>query len=555
MGLSPSPRRFSDRRQAANAPGPFAARPWRAWLSTALGVGLIALVWLGAGCERARRPKGRLGDAGQADTQGDLIRSVADSLGRLEEFDSSQMIPQVRDRLNQWVLSERPDVPWSRDPLVDSVAGDLAQQGEVKSLDSTQYSVGDVLHLQSTVWLRDIGRRLQTGSFDDLETAERLFDWTVRNLQLAPDKPPGEAPLHAPREILLTSRATAEERAWIFSLLARQCGLDVLMLALPPADDPAQPASSPAQPEQADSPGAGPKRAAPRPWAAALALDDKLYVFDPGLGLPIPGPSGKRTATLAELAADDSLLRALDLDARHRYPVTAEQLRGVIPWIEASPEFLARRMRLVESRLAGANKLALSVAPTALAARLATAPQLAPGAIWPLAYELRRQRTPLAPALAETLGKELAFLKAQPQLAAGRALEFKGDWDGPRGARALLLSARPSDIDLREKKLPPAARAALEAAKQNATFWLGTMAFEERDYPVAIDYFGKRMLFEAPGGVLAQAAQYNLARAYEANGEPSKAIELYDDDDSPQRHGNRLRARRLRAAAAGSAAR
>jgi hypothetical protein len=40
-------------------------------------------------------------------------------------------------------------------------------------------------------------------------------------------------------------------------------------------------------------------------------------------------------------------------------------------------------------------------------------------------------------------------------------------------------------------------------------------------------------------------ARYNLARSYEALGETEKAIALYEADDSPQRHGNRLRAKWL----------
>jgi tetratricopeptide (TPR) repeat protein len=50
----------------------------------------------------------------------------------------------------------------------------------------------------------------------------------------------------------------------------------------------------------------------------------------------------------------------------------------------------------------------------------------------------------------------------------------------------------------------------------------------------------------APDGPWTAAAQYNLGRAYEANGQLQKAIELYEDDDSPQRLGNLLRARRLK---------
>jgi hypothetical protein len=50
------------------------------------------------------------------------------------------------------------------------------------------------------------------------------------------------------------------------------------------------------------------------------------------------------------------------------------------------------------------------------------------------------------------------------------------------------------------------------------------------------------------------AARFALAQLYEALGQPERAAALYAADDSPQRHGNRLRARWLSAAAAAPAA-
>ncbi|GAG96848.1 unnamed protein product, partial [marine sediment metagenome] len=45
-------------------------------------------------------------------------------------------------------------------------------------------------------------------------------------------------------------------------------------------------------------------------------------------------------------------------------------------------------------------------------------------------------------------------------------------------------------------------------------------------------------------------ARYNLARAYEVAGQLDKARAIYLADQSPQSHGNRLRARWLERAAA-----
>ena len=50
-----------------------------------------------------------------------------------------------------------------------------------------------------------------------------------------------------------------------------------------------------------------------------------------------------------------------------------------------------------------------------------------------------------------------------------------------------------------------------------------------------------------PGGPWTFGARYNLARTYETLGDITRARELLnEDDDSPQKHGNWLRAKLLR---------
>ena len=178
---------------------------------------LAASILLGGllfcGCDRSSKAA-HSGPLRSGDSHGDLIKSVASSINHLEEFDSNEMSRQVCDQLNQWVLNEHPEVDWRRDPLVDTLPAEFRGLEEVKQLDSSTYTPTDVAFLQESIWLRDIAKRTQAGAFDDLETAERLFDWTVRNLQLAAEaEDPARRVYHAPRETLLTSRATAQERA------------------------------------------------------------------------------------------------------------------------------------------------------------------------------------------------------------------------------------------------------------------------------------------------------------------------------------------------------
>jgi hypothetical protein len=95
----------------------------------------------------------------------------------------------------------------------------------------------------------------------------------------------------------------------------------------------------------------------------AVRVGQELYLFDPQLGLPIPAPGGIKVdqagqldiypATLSQAATNVEVLRQMDVPSGRSYPVKTSQAKQVVVLIEASPTYLARRMKLIESRLAG----------------------------------------------------------------------------------------------------------------------------------------------------------------------------------------------------------
>jgi hypothetical protein len=326
----------------------------------------------------------------------------------------------------------------------------------------------------------------------------------------------------------------------VFILLARQQGLDVVMLGLADEDGKSV-----------------------RPWLPALVSDDNLYLFDCRLSLPIPGPVPNSVATLAQVMADEKLLGRLDLDADHPYPVRPDDLKHVMAYVEGSPASLSHRMALVESRLTGKHKMKLTSPGSTLADRIKRLPHVAEVKLWPVPFEVSHSKAGRSAEQTRLAVREMVLYQAMPTLKRGRALHFKGEYEGLQGAKASYLNARPPDEYLDDFKLPPEtvkkipveAIAKVEAAqillmregKQNASFWIGLIFFEQKDYPNAIDFFANRTLGAGPTSRWTSAARYNLARTYEAAGEVPKAIELYESDtDGPQSHGDRLRARWLK---------
>lgn len=512
-------------------------------------------------------------------TLSSLPRGVADWPGSRDPLLLScpqpEMLGQIVDRLNQWARSQPPAAGWQRDRLVDQLPEPLARLPMVQDLGRKEFSSYDGFVLREALWLREIAARVRGETTDELSAAGRLFDWTVRNIQLEASRPDRLPQL--PWETLFFGRGTALERAWVFLLLARQEHLDAFLLAVP---DPDAPQVSPAG-----------------PWWVAVLIAGRLYLFEPALGLPIPAPGGLRLggggtleiqpATLDEVAADDALLRRLDLEPENPYPLSAADLKQMVAYVEAAPWNLSARMMLLQGRLAGKRTLKLVASPAAQAARLQDHPQIAEVRLWSYPYEvvLRRQRA-LPDEIRSQLLAWLPYYTPWPwdsvnTLARARVLHLKGRFEDEQGAISAYQELRFSEqqLELLRKEMladfeaaqrpAPATDAAqqplvgipdlqtaarevelriqlLRRITQDAGYWLGLITLERGNYAAAIDWLAVRTLEASPDGLWTAGAHYNLARAYEASGRPREAISEYlANTGAPGHYGEFLRARWL----------
>jgi len=133
----------------------------------------------------------------------------------------------------------------------------------------------------------------------------------------------------------------------------------------------------------------------------------------------------------------------------------------------------------------------------------------------------------------------------------GRLREFRGDLEGPAGAKAAYLAARPSRraVAAAVAALPQdqaaAATRGLVRMKEDATYWLGLLTLSEGQFEAAIDYLGRMTLEASPDSRWTDAARVNLAAALVELGRVGEAATLLEEDGSPQRFGSRLLARRI----------
>ena len=166
---------------------------------------------------------------------------------------------------------------------------------------------------------------------------------------------------------------------------------------------------------------------------------------------------------------------------------------------------------------------------------------------------------------------EFAPFAERPLLWKARVLHFQGHKDIRVAERGDALAmpreghddalrfyqsptVRPSDITIAKEE--PAKQEVNRLAKADASYWLGLLSYDRGNYSIAASWLGDRTLDRDPKGKWANGARYNLARAYEADGKLEESIKLLESDpeDAPQRHGNLVRAKRLKAKKAADAA-
>lgn len=458
-------------------------------------------------------------------------------------------LARLTESFNRWLRSRKKVEPQPLASLVDSLPESLRNDPRLKdhlspeALTRNSFANHEGQLIQEAVWCRDIAGWAAGAEFDPLPRARRLFDWTVRNVTLT-DSP--RVLNHRPWHTLAAGVGTSAQRAWVFCQLCRQQRIDACVLTLPPAEG-----------EQNE-------------WLWCGAIDHgQLYLFDPQLGLEIASNEGG-VATLEEVIADDDLLRSLDLEDSP-YPATSGQAKQAVACVVADTTSLSSRAADLEKQQSGKSAIVLHTDADALAEELQEIPGVASAALWEHPFNNLRRRLRLASAttaLAESARSAAAsdfqpFAWA-PRLWKARMLHLRGMVETEREARKkgvlhdpindhraaaqlyLHRSVRPSEKLLgRGDQTDPELLSIRRRNKTDATYWLGLLKFEQGQPAQSIAWLENKVLSREEAQRRATGIRYNLARAYEALSENEKAAELLEGDDSPQKHGNRLRARRL----------
>ncbi|MDO4573870.1 MAG: hypothetical protein Q4D98_01500 [Planctomycetia bacterium] len=314
-----------------------------------------------------------------------------------------------------------------------------------------------------------------TISAEALDRVEAIFHWTVRNVVL-PENEAERRLLKTPLEVLLTGRGTVLDRAWLFSLLARQQGMDVIFIETP-----------------ASTGG--------RLFCGFVGTHG-ISLFDPEAGCAISGPDGT-PVTWNQVRENPELLNAFQQKQGRKETFSAENLNAARAFVEASPWYVSLRMRVLQAWLTGKNQAVLTAEPTAIADRVKALGGLETLAVWSYPYEVRIWR---AMDMQATSRLEMQiYLPFYCDLGGvfpmwrGRLLYLKGVLTGPLSATFYYQKARISDKELdrlahSDDNPGPVYLDLLRRIRLDASYFLGNISEAVGNEPSAREYYEVHVL-------------------------------------------------------------
>jgi hypothetical protein len=232
--------------------------------------------------------------------------------------------------------------------------------GELTEVDSSKFTALDAHYLESCYQLAQVVRALDMKGLPNLEQARKVFAWVVRQVNLVERTHPlpfttEEDALLPPQLVLQLGRGTARERAVLFLALLQQLGLDGCVIAIPP----------PGKKDRQKGTTywvSGVRIARAEKGRAGRMVPPGIYLFDPRLGIPLPGPQGKGVARLQDVIKDPEAVRGGFEDAAPQ-SVVPEGIGRAEVALACPLSALSPRMRYLQKQLSTELKVVLAADP------------------------------------------------------------------------------------------------------------------------------------------------------------------------------------------------
>jgi hypothetical protein len=461
-------------------------------------------------------------------------------------------------KLNQY-FEGSPQVEYQLDPAPRQYLATQFPPNMLKDLENKNWTLRDARHLEDCMMYYGIATRVaETG--ENIDRVRRVFDWVVRQIQLVPPgaRIAGRLPhvFARPYDVLMRGMATEEngfwaERAWLFMALCRQLDIDTGLITYSKSNTLDSRAPVDTGPLSSAK---GPK--SPIVWICAALIDDKMYLFDARLGLPVPGPDGTGVATLEDALADPAVLERMNLPGLSPYGTSRASLLGSPTKIgilfDSSRGYFSPKMRMLQRGLTGKHRTILYRDPAEQRDHFAHVLGSRAGVIglWSLPLEVETRLFTDA-RYVEAIQSSLVLFQRDFPLVYARVKQLRGELDEAiEDYVRFRFAENAPTVNNKKLAIPKEVQDGLDVY---ATYYLALAHLERKNFDQAELMF-KQTLELLPESAPNQpyyhmfrwGANANLGRIYEAKKDRAQAIAHYIEmDPTPQYVGNLVRAREL----------
>lgn len=266
------------------------------------------------------------------------VREAAAELNRIlrgmdpTRLDITTKPEDLVNELNTWFTEFGPKegvAPLAQDA---EVINRILQGEALRRTLQKPFSVEDASAIREALLTQKIVASVTANLPTDAERAIALFQFVVRQMSLIPTQGASPLPL-SPHESLLFNIGTRDDRIWTFASLLRQMRLDAVVL-------------TPRQEGMTNNLLVG-----------VLTSREGILLFDPQMGLPIPGPADDvqspevtSVATLEQVLASDEPFRKLDLPDEP-YPLNSAVMKRLYVEVVGTPSTWSPRFAELQFRL------------------------------------------------------------------------------------------------------------------------------------------------------------------------------------------------------------
>lgn len=543
----------------------------------------------------------------QTTTKQDHLGDAFDLMSQFVTLNLAKAKQQIAYHLNEWRKSRaNQESPGAVPKLVGTLDEWLLEQDKTKRIIDPSFQPDDVLHLRDCFlfskinawvnselrddivlkdWIHAQEKELGEDTGDQLRTASRLFDWTVRNIAIEPSNIPAPPGLELPElpeglkfegagyrqsDYQTVTRGTGDawQRAGVFTKLCQQANIDSAILATQSTDT-----------------------GELSPWCVGVFIGEEVYLFEPELGIHVPGPDQIGIATLKQARTNDAVMRRLSVPGFFDYPLSKGDVQQSVALLNLVPEAVSDRMKSLEGGLTGDRRMNVYEDVDELAEHLDEYSGIGGVRMWKVPLQAEVYRSELEkfadrnPRFLFWYVSAWAILESgvgnASELATARWMHLLGDFadndeEIESGARTIYLKQRNPEYEIADLDIDVELQKAygirrdlgvssaeykaqidqiqllMRMGKRTATYWLALLQYDDGEMETADYWFGEKVLDKNQLSHWAPAARYNLGRTLELMGQFDKAIEVYKTDGDPQEHGNRIRSRLVSKLTAGS---